>query len=90
MITLESVAIAVLGAVLGMVLGLVIGVLLRQSLKDDLTSLGLPLGQLLVFLVDRRRGRRARRDPPGDPGLAPQRPGRDRLGIGLEPLTCFG
>ncbi len=51
MITLESVAIAVLGAVLGMALGLVIGVLLRQSLKDDLTSLGLPLGQLLVFLV---------------------------------------
>ena len=51
MITLESVAIAVLGAVLGMALGLVIGVLLRQSLKDNLTSLGLPLGQLLVFLV---------------------------------------
>ena len=51
MITLESVAIAVLGAVLGMVIGVVIGVLLRQSLKDDLTSLGLPLGQLLVFLV---------------------------------------
>ncbi|MEP9363607.1 FtsX-like permease family protein [Nocardioides sp. CN2-186] len=51
MITLESVAIAVLGAVLGMALGLVIGVLLRQSLKGNLTSLGLPLGQLLVFLV---------------------------------------
>ena len=50
MITLESVAIAVLGAVLGMALGLVIGVLLRQALKDDLTSLGLPLAQLLVFL----------------------------------------
>lgn len=50
MITLESVAIAVLGAVLGMALGLVIGVLLRQSLEDDLTSLGLPLGQLVVFL----------------------------------------
>lgn len=50
MITLESVAIAVLGAVLGMALGLVIGVLLRQSLQDDLTSLGLPLGQLVVFL----------------------------------------
>ncbi|WP_296605365.1 FtsX-like permease family protein [Nocardioides sp.] len=51
MITLESVAIAVLGALLGMALGLVIGVLLRQSLKDNLTSLGLPLGQLVVFLV---------------------------------------
>lgn len=51
MITLESVAIAVLGAVLGMALGLVIGVLLRQALKDNLTSLGLPLGQLVVFLV---------------------------------------
>lgn len=50
MITLESVAIAVLGAVLGMALGLVIGVLLRESLRDDLTSLGLPLAQLLVFL----------------------------------------
>jgi putative ABC transport system permease protein len=51
MITLESVAIALLGAVLGMVLGLVIGVVLRQSLKDDLTELSLPLGSLLVFLV---------------------------------------
>ena len=51
MITLESVAIAVLGAVLGMVLGLVIGVVLRESLKDDLTELALPLSNLLVFLV---------------------------------------
>jgi putative ABC transport system permease protein len=51
MITLESVAIALLGAVLGMVLGLVIGVVLRQSLKDDLTELSLPLTSLLVFLV---------------------------------------
>lgn len=51
MITLESVAIALLGAVLGMALGLVIGVLLRQTLADNLTSLGLPLGQLVLFLV---------------------------------------
>lgn len=50
MITLESVAIALLGAVLGMVLGLVIGVVLRQSLKDDLTELELPLTGLVVFL----------------------------------------
>ena len=51
MITLESVAIAVLGAVLGMALGLVIGVVLRESLKDDLTELALPLASLAVFLV---------------------------------------
>jgi putative ABC transport system permease protein len=51
MITLESVAIALLGAVLGMVVGLVIGVVLRQSLKDDLTELSLPVTSLLVFLV---------------------------------------
>ncbi|GAA1912539.1 ABC transporter permease [Nocardioides hwasunensis] len=51
MITLESVAIAVLGAVLGMALGLVIGVVLRESLKDDLTELSLPLGNLALFLV---------------------------------------
>ncbi|PKH42288.1 ABC transporter permease [Nocardioides alpinus] len=51
MITLESVAIALLGAVLGMVVGLVIGVVLRQSLKDDLTVLSLPVSSLLVFLV---------------------------------------
>ena len=51
MITLESVAIALLGAVLGMVLGLVIGIVLRQSLKDDLTELSLPLNSLFVFLV---------------------------------------
>jgi len=51
MITLESVAIAVLGAVMGMVLGLIIGVLLRQALATQLTTLGLPLGQLALFLV---------------------------------------
>jgi putative ABC transport system permease protein len=51
MVTLESVAIAVLGAVLGLVLGVLFGVLLRQALSDDLTSLGLPLGQLVGFLV---------------------------------------
>ncbi len=51
MITLESVAIAVLGAVLGLGLGLVIGVTLRETLKEDLTSLGIPLTQLVVFLV---------------------------------------
>lgn len=51
MVTLESVAIALLGAVLGLALGVVFGVLLRQALADDLTSLGLPLGQLVAFLV---------------------------------------
>ncbi len=51
MIMLESVTIAVLGALLGMALGVVIGVLLQRALSDDLTSLGLPLGQLGVFLV---------------------------------------
>ena len=51
MITLESVAIALLGALLGMALGLVIGVVLREALKDDLTELSLPLGSLAVFLV---------------------------------------
>lgn len=51
MITLESVAIAVLGAVLGLGLGLVIGVTLRETLKEDLSSLALPLSQLVVFLV---------------------------------------
>ena len=51
MITLESVAIAVLGAVLGMVLGLVIGVVLRESLKDDLTELALPLDGLGLYFV---------------------------------------
>jgi putative ABC transport system permease protein len=51
MITLESVAIALLGAVLGMALGLVIGVVLRESLKDDLTELALPLQGLGIFLV---------------------------------------
>jgi putative ABC transport system permease protein len=51
MITLESVAIAVLGAVLGLGLGIVIGVTLRETLKEDLSSLALPFGQLVVFLV---------------------------------------
>ncbi|MFT4288317.1 ABC transporter permease [Nocardioides sp.] len=51
MITLESVAIAVLGAVMGMVVGVVTGVLLRQALREEVTSLGLPIGQLAAFLV---------------------------------------
>jgi putative ABC transport system permease protein len=51
MITLESIAIAVLGAVLGLAVGLVIGIALRQSLSEDLTVLSLPLGSLVVFLV---------------------------------------
>jgi putative ABC transport system permease protein len=51
MITIESVTIALLGAVLGLVLGLAIGVLIRQTVQDELTSLTLPLGQLVVFLV---------------------------------------
>ncbi|WP_210650925.1 ABC transporter permease [Nocardioides sp. SYSU D00065] len=51
MITLESIAIAVLGAVLGLVVGLLIGVALRQSLSEDLTVLSLPLGSLAVFLA---------------------------------------
>jgi putative ABC transport system permease protein len=51
MITLESIAIAVLGAVLGLVVGLLIGVALRQSLSEDLTVLSLPLGSLVVFLI---------------------------------------
>ena len=51
MITLESVAIALLGALLGMALGLVIGVLVRQTLTDQLTELSLPYGSLAVFLV---------------------------------------
>ncbi|WP_300683309.1 FtsX-like permease family protein [Nocardioides sp.] len=49
MVTLESVAIAVLGAVLGMVVGVLTGVLLRQALRHDLTSLGLPWGNLVAF-----------------------------------------
>lgn len=48
-ITLESVAIAVLGAVLGMVLGLIYGTLLQRVLEDDLQVLAIPLGQLGVF-----------------------------------------
>lgn len=51
MITLESVAIALLGAVLGLGLGLVIGVTLRETLKSELSSLALPITQLVVFLV---------------------------------------
>lgn len=48
-ITLESVAIAVLGAVLGLVLGLVYGVLLQRVLEEDLSVLFIPISQLAVF-----------------------------------------
>jgi len=48
-ITLESVSIAVLGAVLGLSLGLIYGVLLQRVLKENLTVLFVPFGQLVVF-----------------------------------------
>ena len=51
MVTLESVAISVLGAFLGLALGLVVGGLLRYALREDLTSLELPVAQLAVFVV---------------------------------------
>ena len=51
MVTLESVAISVLGAVLGMALGLVFGTLLRYALRTQMTSLDLPVDRLLIFLV---------------------------------------
>lgn len=50
MVTLESVAIALLGAVIGLLLGLGIGALLRYALRDDITVLALPTGQLALFL----------------------------------------
>ena len=51
MVTLESVTISILGAALGLVLGLVFGALLRYALRDDLTSLAMPIGQLVAFLA---------------------------------------
>lgn len=50
-ITLESVATALLGAGLGIAVGLLGGVLLRQTLASDITSLALPLPQLALFLA---------------------------------------
>ena len=52
MITLESVVIAVLGAVLGVVMGIGFGVALMHALRDEgLEVIGVPVGQLAMFLV---------------------------------------
>ncbi|MCL8024158.1 ABC transporter permease [Nocardioides bruguierae] len=52
MVTLESVAIAVLGALLGLVLGTVFGVVLMRALREEgLEVVAVPVGQLLAFLV---------------------------------------
>jgi putative ABC transport system permease protein len=52
MITLESVAIAMLGTLLGVVLGTAFGVALTYSLRDDgLEVISVPTGQLAIFLV---------------------------------------
>ena len=81
MITLESVAIALLGAVLGMVLGLVIGVVLRQSLKDDLTEL-VAAAQQPPRLPGRGRDLRGPGgDRPGDPRFADEGAGGHRHGV---------
>lgn len=52
MITLESVVIALLGSVLGITLGVIFGAALQRVLADSgLTSLTIPWGRLLTFLV---------------------------------------
>jgi putative ABC transport system permease protein len=52
MITLESVAIAMLGTLLGVALGTAFGVALTYSLRDDgLEVISVPTGQLAIFLV---------------------------------------
>ncbi|MCL2541479.1 MAG: ABC transporter permease [Nocardioidaceae bacterium] len=51
MVTLEAVAIALLGSVLGLGLGVLVGVLLQRSLASDLTTLAVPIGRLGAFLV---------------------------------------
>lgn len=52
MVTLESVIIALLGSFLGVGLGLVFGVALQSALADDgLSHLGVPWGQIVVFLI---------------------------------------
>ena len=52
MISLESIAMALLGAVLGMALGLLFGVLLRAQMADDgLNVLSIPWPELLIFLA---------------------------------------
>lgn len=52
MITLESVAISVLGAILGVLLGLGFGIALMYSLRDQgLTVTEIPAGQVALFLA---------------------------------------
>ena len=52
MVTLESVAISVLGAVLGVVLGVLFGVVMMTALRDEgLEVISVPWGQLAVYLV---------------------------------------
>ncbi len=52
MLTLESVAIALLGAVLGIVLGVGFGIALQRALADQgITELAVPVDQLALFLA---------------------------------------
>ena len=52
MVTLESVAISVLGALLGVVLGLLFGVVMMTALRDEgLEVIAVPWGQLGVYLA---------------------------------------
>jgi len=52
MVTLESVAISVLGAVFGVVLGVLFGVVMMTALRDEgLEVIAVPWGQLGVYLV---------------------------------------
>ncbi len=52
MVTLESVAMALLGAVMGVLLGLFFGLAVWKAFQDDgLTELSVPAGQLAIFAV---------------------------------------
>ena len=52
MVTLESIAIAVLGAVLGIAAGVLFGVALKRTFADTgITVLSIPVMQLAIFLV---------------------------------------
>jgi putative ABC transport system permease protein len=52
MITVESIVIAAFGALLGVLVGLLLGIVVTHALRDQgITRLGLPWGQIAVYLL---------------------------------------
>ena len=82
MVGVESVVISLFGALLGLTLGLGLGAAVARGLRDQgITAIGVPWGQMVVYLVLGAVIGVVRLGATGDPGGAAERAGRHRVRV---------